>query len=201
LTDWVLETALRQCRAWQDEGSGLPVAINLSARSLQDLQLPDRVSRQLQRHGVEPSCLTLEITESSLMAHPARARSVLADLHRRGVRLGIDDFGTGHSSLAYLKDLPVQELKIDKSFILEMGVTGATKEAAIVRSVVALAHLLDLVVVGEGVEDARTQAMLAAIGCDLVQGYHVCRPVSPAELQRWLQSRSLSLCLPSRAIR
>ncbi len=188
LTAWVLDTALRQCRAWQDEGLFLPVAVNMSPRVLQDQQLPDRLSRLLQRHGVSPSRLTLEITESSLMANPERVHGILTSLHRLGVTLSIDDFGTGYSSLAYLKELPVQELKIDKSFVLGMGDAGDTQDAAIVRSVVAMAHELHLTVVAEGVEDAQALAVLTDIGCDTIQGYYACRPVPPAELAHWLQS-------------
>jgi predicted signal transduction protein with EAL and GGDEF domain len=188
VTDWVLETALVQFTTWRAAHRTVPIAVNVSARTLQDQQFPDRIGRLLLRHGVAPSELTLEITESSLMANPRKARAVLTDLHALGVQLSIDDFGTGYSSLAYLKELPVHELKVDKSFVLGMGEAADTKDAAIVRSVIAMAHALGLRVVAEGVEDGGAQAALAELGCDILQGYHICRPVPGAELEHWLDA-------------
>jgi len=185
LTEWVLVTALARTREWQDAGRSLPVAINLSARSLQDQRFPDLVARNLERYQCAPTNLTLEITESSLMADPVRAHEVLTRLHDLGVRTAIDDFGTGYSSLAYLKQLPVDEVKIDKSFVLGMG-AGDEKDAAIVRSIVALAHALGKIVVAEGVEDAATYTLLGQLGCDALQGYYLSRPLPPSELEQWL---------------
>jgi len=185
LTEWVLVTALARTRAWQDARRPLPVAINLSARSLQDQRFPDLVARNLERYQCAPANLTLEITESSLMADPARAHEVLTRLHALGVRTAIDDFGTGYSSLAYLKQLPVDEVKIDKSFVLGMG-AGDEKDAAIVRSIVAMAHALGKMVVAEGVEDAPTYTLLGQLGCDVLQGYYLSRPLPPSELEQWL---------------
>jgi diguanylate cyclase (GGDEF)-like protein/PAS domain S-box-containing protein len=185
LTEWVLLTALQQARAWQDAGQPIPIAINLSARSLQDQQFPHLVARHIKRYGVAPANLVLEITETSLMTDPTRAHEALTGLHALGVRMAIDDFGTGYSSLAYLKELPVDEVKIDKSFVLGMG-AGDQKDAAIVRSVIALAHALGLVVVAEGVEDAATFAMLEGLDCDIAQGYYLSRPKPIAGLEQWL---------------
>jgi len=191
LTMWVLETALQQCQAWQSAGRTIPVAINLSARALQDQRLPHTISQLLLRHALSPGCLTLEITESSLMIDPAGAEDVLTRLHALGVRLSIDDFGAGYSSLAYLKDLPVQEVKIDKSFVMGMKTEADAKGVAIVRSVIALAHALDLRVVAEGVEDAETRTILDDLDCDTIQGYHVSRAIPPLELDQWLRATGI----------
>jgi EAL domain-containing protein (putative c-di-GMP-specific phosphodiesterase class I) len=189
MTEWVLLTALGQVHAWRECGKVIPIAINLSTRSLQDQKFPDLVAGHLRRHNVDPSWLTLEITESSLMAEPRRAREVLVQLHALGLRMAIDDFGTGYSSLGYLKELPVDEVKIDKSFVLGMG-AGNQKDLAIVRSVIAMAHALGLSVVAEGVEDAQTYALLRSLGCDIAQGYFLSRPCPAGDLEQWLQSYS-----------
>ncbi len=186
LTEWVLVTALDQARRWRDAGQPIPIAVNLSAPSLQDQRFPDLVARHLQHYEMMPADLTLEITESSLMADPVRAREVLTRLHELGVRMAIDDFGTGYSSLAYLKHLPVDEVKIDKSFVLGMG-AGDQQDAAIVQSVVAMAHALGKLVVAEGVEDAATYLLLGRLDCDALQGYHLSRPLPPPELEHWLR--------------
>ncbi len=157
LTVWVLETAVRQCKVWQSAGRSISVAVNLSARTLQNIEFPNSIARLLERHDMAPGSLILEITESSIMSDPVRALDVLSRLHLLGVRLSIDDFGTGYSSLGYLKELPVQEVKIDKSFVLGLGGSTDSKNAAIVRSIIALAHALRLRVVAEGVEDQVTQ--------------------------------------------
>ncbi len=183
LTLWVLEAALKQRSEWQDTGPQVPVAVNLSMRNLHDLHLPDTVGELLQKWGGEPDWLVLEITESSLMADPERARQILARLCSMGVRIAIDDFGTGYSSLAYLKRLPVHELKIDRSFVQQMS----HGDAVIVRSTIGLGHDLGLTVVAEGVEDEATLHRLRSFACDVVQGYFVSRPLSAAQLSAWLQ--------------
>jgi diguanylate cyclase (GGDEF)-like protein len=189
LTLWVLERALRQAREWRAEGLELEVAVNLSAASLLDGSVPHDVARLLGASGVPPSGLALEITESLIMADPVRAGEVLRLLNAMGVALSIDDYGTGHSSLAYLKRLPVCELKIDRSFI--GAVATDARDASIVRSTVELGHTLGLRVVAEGVEDAAAQRRLAALGCDLAQGYHICRPAPAAEIARWARAALL----------
>ncbi|HEY8284572.1 MAG TPA: GGDEF domain-containing phosphodiesterase, partial [Chloroflexota bacterium] len=185
LSRWVLGTALRQCRAWRDEGLEIRVAVNLSARLLQDEHLIETVSDLLQAHGVPPNDLELEITESAVMADPARALGLLHRLHMMGVRLSIDDFGTGYSSLAYLNRLPVDEVKIDKSFILGLRTDDA---ATITRSIIDLGHNLGLVVVAEGVEDQVAYERLGGMGCDLAQGYYLSRPIPAADLTAWARS-------------
>jgi diguanylate cyclase (GGDEF)-like protein/PAS domain S-box-containing protein len=186
LTDWVLHTALNQSRLWSADGRVIPVAVNISPRSVQDRTFPDRVGALLKHHDVSPKNLTLEITEDSIIADPAHARQVLARLSAQGVRISIDDFGTGYSSLASLMNLPVHELKIDKSFVIGMGDSGTSKNAAIVRSVIVMAHSLGLTVVAEGVEDPRATSVLTWLKCDSIQGYDVCRPLPVADLERWL---------------
>jgi diguanylate cyclase (GGDEF)-like protein len=187
LGHFVLETALDQARRWNQEGLSLGLAVNLSVRNLLEPTLVDRVAELITRAGVAPAALTLEITESGVMTDPEAAIAMLWGLRRIGVRLSVDDFGTGYSSLAYLKRLPVDEVKLDKSFVLNM--TGDADDAAIVRSTIELAHNLGLQLVAEGVEDQDTLELLAALGCDLVQGYHLARPMPAGDLVH-LQRRS-----------
>ncbi|MDC4205015.1 MAG: EAL domain-containing protein [Candidatus Manganitrophus sp.] len=184
LTLWVLKAALSQCHAWHQAGLKLSVAVNLSARNLQDPQLPDQVARLLQAYDLGPGWLHLEITESVIMADPTRAMEILNQLSKMEVHLSIDDFGTGYSSLGYLKKLPVDEIKIDKSFVKEMAVEK--DDAMIVRSTIDLAHNLGLKVVAEGIETQEIYDRLVALGCDAAQGYYISRPVSPADLLGWL---------------
>ena len=193
LTQWVLDRALHDCRRWMAVGLRLPVAVNLSMRNVQDSKLPELVSRLLARTGTPAAMLTLEITESLLMADPAAAMSVLIRLSALGLRLAIDDFGTGHSALGYLKQLPVNELKIDKAFVLNLsaqGTGGMRTDRMIVRSVTALAHALGLDVVAEGVESQRTYELLGAMRCNVAQGYHVSRPLPVEEVEGWVRSAS-----------
>ena len=185
LTLVVLEKALRTVRAWDRLGLTLSISVNLSVRHLNDLDLPNQVRTLLTRFGVEPERLTLEVTESTIMADPTRSVTVLGMLRDLGVQLAVDDFGTGYSSLAYLKRLDVDELKIDKSFVQNLG--ASESDAVIVRSTIELGHNLGLRVVAEGVEDAATWRLLQALGCDSVQGYFLSRPVPDKELVRWLQ--------------
>jgi diguanylate cyclase len=185
LTEDVLRQALRQARTWVDRGWMIPVAVNISARSLHDLDFPAEVQAQLDAAGVPGSLLSLELTESSIMTDPGRALTVLQALEAMGISLSIDDFGTGYSSMAYLKRLPVRELKIDRSFVL--GLTTEPSDVVLVQSAVDLGHNLGLHVVAEGVEDAATQDMLAAMGCDQMQGYFISRPVTAAAFGSWLE--------------
>jgi diguanylate cyclase (GGDEF)-like protein len=186
LSRWVLDTALRQCRAWHDEGLDIRIAVNLSARLLQDPHLVEMIVELLADHGVRPESLELEITESAVMADPARALGLLRRLHQMGVGLSIDDFGTGYSSLAYLNRLPVNEVKIDKSFVLGLG--GGQESATIARSIIDLGHNLGLVVVAEGVEDEATYRLLAGLACDLAQGYYLSRPIPAHDLAAWVKA-------------
>jgi diguanylate cyclase (GGDEF)-like protein len=179
LTRLVLRKAARQARAWEEDGLDIRVAVNLSVANLLDLELVDDVTSILEQEGLEPSRLVLEITESMVMADPDRARDILDRLAGMGIGIAIDDFGTGHSSLAYLRRLPVVELKIDKSFVRHLAVDA--DDAAIVRSTIDLGHSLGLRVVAEGVEDGRSLELLRQFGCDEVQGFHLRRP-APADV-------------------
>jgi EAL domain-containing protein (putative c-di-GMP-specific phosphodiesterase class I) len=191
LTTWVLGEAVRQCRAWQDAGLLISVSVNLSMWDLFDLALPDRVDQLLRRHEVPASRLRLELTEGTLMADPERTVAVLDRLHALGVGLAVDDFGSGYSSLAYLKRLPVDELKIDKGFVRHLATD--TADAAIVASTVGLGHALGLRVVAEGIEDEAAWDQLAAMGCDVAQGYYLARPLPAERLTRWLEESSWTL--------
>lgn len=188
LTRWVLERAVRQCLDWEEAGLRLNVAVNLSTRTLYDPQFLPTVTNLLQAYGVAPSRLTLEITESTLMDEPERAHVVLAGLRALGVSIAIDDFGTGYSSLAYLKRLPIDEVKIDKAFVFGLGVDADPTDVAIVRAVVAMAHPLRCEVVAEGVESMETWKLLRELGCDLAQGYYLSRPLPAAALEQWART-------------
>lgn len=188
LTDFVMDLALIRVRKWMDAGLRIAAAVNVSVRSLADNAFPDRVAGALAKHGVPAELLTLELTESGVMADPQRALPVLRRLHALGVVLAVDDFGTGYSSLAYLRQLPVDEVKIDKSFVLGMG--SDLGDLAVVRSIVELGHSLGLTVVAEGVEEDIARDQLAAMGCDVAQGYLISRPLSESRLEAWLQART-----------
>jgi diguanylate cyclase (GGDEF)-like protein len=187
LTRYVLDEALEQCKRWQHAGFDLGIAVNLSARSLGSNEVVKHVRELLAEHDVQASALTLELTESAIMSDPFRAVTVLSQLRRMGARLSIDDFGTGYSSLAYLKRLPVTEIKIDRSFV--SNVTADKDDAAIVLSTVQLAASLRLDVVAEGVETEATFEALATYGCRRVQGYFFARPLPIDELEGWLRNR------------
>ena len=190
LTLLVLETALQQCQLWRTTGLEMTVAVNLSVWSLRDVALPDTIAAMLQFYALPPALLRLELTEGAVMTDIHRALDVLNRLVALGIHIAVDDFGTGYSSLAYLKRLPIDELKIDRSFVQYMA-TNQT-DAAIVRSTVALAHHLGLQVVAEGVEDKTTWDLLAEFGCDIIQGYYLSRPLPAAEFEQWLQRRNVS---------
>ncbi len=183
LTQWVIHTALRQCRTWLDEGLDIAVGVNLSMRNLHDPDLVEQISQLLAVTGVPAAALKLEVTESALMTDPLRALGSLARLRAIGVEIAIDDFGTGHASLSYLKQMPVEEIKLDRSFVRDM--TSDKNDYTIVRSTIELAHDLGLRVIAEGVEDQATWDMLVKLGCDLAQGYHMSRPLPEAALRQW----------------
>ena len=186
LTLYALEQSIRDARLFSDLGYPLRTSVNLSARDLVDNSLVLQVATLLERSALPAHMLVLEVTESAVMADPHRAATVLAGLRALGVQIAIDDFGTGQSSLAYLKRLSVDELKIDKSFVL--GMSADHDDAVIVRSTIELGHSLGLTVVAEGVEDADTWRMLRAMGCDVIQGYYLSRPMPSVELVAWLAS-------------
>ena len=184
MTRVVLGKALDQASRWRAEGLHIPVAVNLSATSLVDTDLPDEVAGMLADRHLPPTALHLEITEEFLMADRARARVILGAMRDQGIRISVDDFGTGYSSLAYLRDLPIDELKLDRAFV--SPISQDPRAGALVSSTVALAHSLGLTMVAEGVEDGDAYATLAGLGCDLAQGYWMSRPVPAGELAPWL---------------
>lgn len=185
LTDWVLNESVRQMREWQDRNLKVDVAVNLSALDLLDEDLPARVADILKRHGMPASRLNLEVTESAVMTDAGRAVSTLKSLRDIGVTLSIDDFGTGHSSLAQLKQLPVQVLKIDKSFVMSMA--NNHDDEVIVRSTIELAHNMGLKVVAEGVDNERSRDLLIEFGCEYLQGYFYAKPLTSTDYEQWLQ--------------
>jgi EAL domain-containing protein (putative c-di-GMP-specific phosphodiesterase class I) len=184
LTLWALHTALLQCRVWRQEGLALNVAVNLAADVVRAPDLVGMIVANLQNSDALPGWLTLEITESAIMADPTNAKLMLTRLRGMGVRIAIDDFGTGYSSLAYLKDLPVDEIKIDQSFVRELTAVGPN--ACIVKSVIDLGRNLGLKVVAEGAEDLETVELLESLGCDCVQGIYFSQPLAPTDFTRWL---------------
>jgi len=191
LTEWILEQALTQCAAWHADNINIGVSVNLSAYSLNDIDLIDTVYHALVKAEIEPQWLTLELTETAIMSDANRALNTLSQLNTMGVRLSVDDFGTGYSSLAYLKRFPVDEIKIDKSFVIDM-LTDAS-DAVIVRSTIDLAHNMGMKVVAEGIESQEAWDKLAELGCNLGQGYHMCRPCPAADFKTWVHKSSWGL--------
>jgi EAL domain-containing protein (putative c-di-GMP-specific phosphodiesterase class I) len=193
ITDWILDRALGEVRRWLDVGAPLHIAVNVSAKSLHEQTLPQKVHAALEKWGVDPRFLKIEITESSIMADPAHSLAIMSMLQSMGVRLSVDDFGTGYSSLTHLRELPIDEIKIDRSFVAGMATSDA--DAAIVRTVIDLAHNLGKQVCAEGVEDEATWTRLCEMGCDLAQGYWIARPLPAAELKQWLAANDWGLKL------
>jgi diguanylate cyclase (GGDEF)-like protein/PAS domain S-box-containing protein len=188
LSLWVLETALLQCRLWRRSGLNIDVAVNLSPTSLKDDQLPKTIERLLNNADALPSWLVLEITENALMTDPAAAKTTLLRLRDMGVRISIDDFGAGQSSLSYLRDYPVDEIKIDRSFI--QGINTDQSAATIVQSIIELGANLDFRVVAEGIEDQKTLDRLVALGCHAAQGFFLGRPLPAHEFTSWLNNHN-----------
>jgi diguanylate cyclase (GGDEF)-like protein len=186
LTQWVLQQAFSDCSAMRNAGFAWMVSVNLSTRDLHDPEFPDLVAGMMARAGIRPSWIIMEITESSIMVDPARVLGVVERLHDMGFSLSIDDYGTGYSSLSYLKKLPVSELKIDKSFVMDM--LTSENDAIIVRATVDLAHNLGLKVTAEGVESEEALTILRGYGCDIGQGYLFSRPRPLMEILDWLTS-------------
>ncbi len=184
ISEFVLSEACEHLAEWRRAGLHIGLAINVSGREFADGSLIERVARHLQANDLPPGVLTLEVTETEVMADLLQATRVLDELAELGVRIAIDDYGTGYSSLAYIHRLPVQELKIDRSFVTNLP--NEMSNRIIVRSSIAMAHSLGLSVVAEGAEDEVTCAMLADAGCDLIQGYYLSKPMKPADLKDWL---------------
>jgi diguanylate cyclase (GGDEF)-like protein len=194
MTRWVLDRALRTVAEWTREGLDLRIAVNLSAHSLRDSALPRVVERLLAKHGVAANRLTLEITETALMENMDITRHILAKVHALGVMISVDDFGTGYSSLAYLAQLPVDEIKIDRSFVMKMQ--AEKKDAEIVRWISGLGHVLGLRVVAEGVETESALATIVELGCDVAQGYYFTRPLPADDLVSWLATSPWTSAVP-----
>ena len=184
LAMWVLQAALQQSVKWHAAGFKFTVSINLSTRNLLDGDLPNRVAKLLTNYKVKPEWIVFEITESAVMAEPDLALETLIKLNKIGIQLSLDDFGTGYSSLAYLKKLPVSEIKIDKSFIKDMELDSS--DTVIVRSTIALGHNLGMKVVAEGVENSEIWDLLSTLGCDVSQGYYMSRPLTAEALGEWM---------------
>jgi len=195
LTSFALNSALRHCASWARDGLALQVAVNVSARSLLDVDFPDEVAELLKRWDVPPEFLQLEIDEDSIMADPERTREIIERLSAMGVRFAIDGFGTGSSSLSHIKRLPVHVLEIDRRFV--MGMQDDQSDAIIVRSMIDLGHTLGMRVVAEGVESLETLETLMSLGCDVAQGFYLARPLPPERLMEW--SASFKLPLPAEA--
>ncbi|MFN2587123.1 MAG: putative bifunctional diguanylate cyclase/phosphodiesterase [Actinomycetota bacterium] len=193
LTSWVLDVALRDCAAWQRGGLDAGVAVNISPREFVDRALVEKVLSALAHHRLRAESLSLEITENAFLRDPATAVTMLDELRSHGVRVSLDDFGSGFSSLAYLKDLPLTEVKVDKAFVLSMATEP--RNEMIVRSIVELGHNLGVDVVAEGVDDEETLDRLRAMGCDLAQGYLIARPMDATRLDRWS-----STAVPGKAV-
>jgi diguanylate cyclase (GGDEF)-like protein len=186
LTRHVIDVALRECRTWENSGHSLQVSVNLSARDLLDEYLPYHVMQSLKEHGLPANRLTLEVTENSIMEQLRRSLSVLECLKDIGVRISMDDFGTGHSSLAQLRNIPLHELKIDKSFI--MSLCNDEHNESIVRTTIELAHGMGLGVVAEGVEDEAVMRRIAGFGCEQAQGYFISKPIPAQDALSWLEA-------------
>ncbi|MBI3898031.1 MAG: EAL domain-containing protein [Gammaproteobacteria bacterium] len=197
LTDWVIGAALRQSVAWRESGMPLPIAVNISARTLHDKELIYLIDQQCAAWRADPEWLEIEITEGAVMFDPEAALAILKRISGMGIPLFIDDFGTGYSSLSYLKKLPVDAVKIDKSFVMDMLTNNDS--AAIVRSTVGLAHDLDLKVVAEGIESEAVWQQLAALGCDTAQGYYISKPLPADKFKDWMEQRVQTLNVGARA--
>jgi diguanylate cyclase (GGDEF)-like protein len=197
LTHRVLEVGLSDLRTWKDAGRAVSLSLNISVRSLLDRRFPEHVQRLLSEYDIAGPALTLELTESSLMVDPELAKQTMQHLSELGVSVAIDDFGTGYSSLAYLTDLPIGELKIDKSFVRAMS--SDARNAIVVRSTIELAHSLGMRTVAEGIEDAFTLERLRSLGCELAQGFHLSKPLPTSRLEDWWDARTELLLSPHSA--
>jgi EAL domain-containing protein (putative c-di-GMP-specific phosphodiesterase class I) len=196
LTRFTMNTALRHAAQWQQHGLELLVAINLSAITFGDDTLPELVAQTLSIWGVDPARLTLELTESALIRNERAAITLAAELRALGCRLSIDDFGTGYSSLAYLHRFPLDELKVDRSFV--QSIASASDDRRIVRALIELAHAFELTTVAEGVEDAFTESALRELGCDLAQGFHLSPALPPDDFLEWSANRNAAANVTAR---
>jgi len=186
LTDWVLNRALVDGEYLQSQGYEMSISVNISGRLVSDSTFPEHLAEIIERYNYPTRLLTLELTESSAMRNPQQSMATLVGLKRLGVNLSIDDFGTGYSSFSYLARLPVDELKIDRSFLSDLD----DNSQAVIEAIITLAHRLRLKVVAEGVENDSILQIVEGFGCDYIQGYHFCRPVPPEELIAWINDQS-----------
>ncbi len=190
VTNWVLNVAIRQCLRYQELFPEFTVAVNLSPSLLTNRSIVEIVSNVVNIWSVKPDSLILEVTEGAMMMNPKKSMEILNEFHQLGFGVSIDDFGTGYSSLAYLKNLPADEIKIDKSFVMNMA--NDKKDASIVKAAVDLAHTLGLKIVAEGVEDEKTLDILTEMGCDYAQGYYMAKPMPCDDLMLWIQDSEWS---------
>ncbi|MDD5587176.1 MAG: EAL domain-containing protein, partial [Alphaproteobacteria bacterium] len=186
MTEHVLETAIQQAAKWHQLGETLTISVNITASSLLELSLPDRLAEMCQKHHLPPERLVLEVTETEAMRDVTRTMDVLLRMRIRNIGVSIDDFGTGHSSLRELQRMPFSEMKIDKSFVIDMA--NNKDCAVIVNSIIDLGHNLGLKVIAEGVEDVHVWRLLAFRNCDYAQGFYMARPMPASEFNRWLTS-------------
>jgi len=184
LTQWVLEQAIQQCVEWKNKN--LSIAVNISVHNLHDSKLLQQIQEMMLKHKLSPECLILEISEGDIMSEPLRARKILDEISKTGINLSIDDFGTGYSSLSYLKKLPVNEIKVDRSFVTEM--TEDNDDDIIVLATIALAHNLGLEIVAEGVHDKQTWERLKSLNCDIAQGHYISEPLTANAFSAWLMN-------------
>jgi EAL domain-containing protein (putative c-di-GMP-specific phosphodiesterase class I) len=186
LTKWVLKEAFDHCAQWHKAGYDLKVSVNLSAKDLHDPELPDMIAGIAGVAEIKPEWIILEITESSIMTDPERVLEIVDRLDNMGFEFSIDDFGTGYSSLAYLKKMPIKELKIDRSFVTDL--LNSENDAVIVNATINLAHNLGMKVTAEGIENEETLEVLRKSGCDVAQGFHISKPISFADMNEWIKS-------------
>jgi EAL domain-containing protein (putative c-di-GMP-specific phosphodiesterase class I) len=187
LTQWVIDKAIAQVAEWCAQGVTVVVSVNISAMDLLENSLPPYVEQKLQQYNVDPALLCIELTESSAMQDAQHSMAMLQKLQAMGIRISVDDFGTGYSSLAQLKKLNVDELKIDKSFVIKLDQNE--DDLVIVRSTIELGHNLGLEVVAEGVENIESQHILKRLGCDMIQGYLLAKPLPPEKFLQWVRER------------
>lgn len=188
VTKWVLKKSIAQVAEWQNNNINIGLSVNLSVHNLHDSKLFDYINEQILRNKLSPEILTLELTESDIMAEPIRAREILNEIKAIGIHLSIDDFGTGYSSLSYIKQLPVDEIKIDRSFVMEM--TQEDDGDIIVKATIDLAHNLGLSIVAEGVHNKKIWQRLKELNCDIAQGYYISEPLEAVEFTSWVTSKN-----------
>ena len=186
ITEWVLREALTQCESWRQQGQGMRMAVNISARNMHDVRFPELVAGLVHETGVDPSAVELEITENTIGLDRSTTQTVLTRLRDKGLSISIDDFGTGYSSMAQLRELPVDRLKIDRSFVTHMA--RRERDALIVRAIVQLGQALGMETVAEGVEDTGVAEMLSGLGCNTAQGWLYGKAMAPEALARLLRA-------------